>query len=71
MASDKKRRKASKQDRKQSAPPPTGPFKHPDGDRRRRGLSVRVEDAIEHKRLMRQIGLPPDGDEHDDDEAAE
>jgi hypothetical protein len=61
MASDKKRRKSAKQDRKQSAPPPTGLFRHPDGDRRRRGM-FRVDEAIEQKRLSRMIGLPPEED---------
>lgn len=59
MASDKKRRKASKQNRKAAAPSPAGPFRHPDGDRRRRG-GPSAKDAIKHKLKMREVGMPPE-----------
>ena len=57
MASDKKKRKAARQGKKQSTAP--GTFRHRDGDRRRRGLSIRVEDAIAAKRAMQSGALPP------------
>jgi hypothetical protein len=63
MASAKRRRKAARQARKQQQAR-TGPFRHPDGDRRRRGAR-RVEDALAEKRAMRQLGavLLPDEQE--------
>ena len=61
MASGKTRRKAARQARKQRQVR-TGPFRHPDGDRRRRG-GQRVEDALAQKRAMQQFGaiIPPEG----------
>ena len=56
MASEKKRRKAAKKVRPQSP----GPFRHPDGDRRRR---VDVKQAYRDKELLRMIGLPPPADD--------
>jgi hypothetical protein len=52
MASDKKRRKAAKAAKKK---PQAGPFRHPDGDRRRREWATRVEDAIKDKERMRTL----------------
>jgi hypothetical protein len=62
MASEKKRRKAARQAKKMRRPQ-TGPFRHPDGDRRWGG--IRVEDAIAQKRAMQQFGapFPPDEEE--------
>ena len=57
MASDKKKRKAARQTKKQNTP--SGAYRHRDGDRRRRGLSIRVEDAIAAKRAMQTGALPP------------
>jgi hypothetical protein len=61
MASDKKRRKAAKQVRDQQRPA-AGPFRHPDGDRRRRGGSD-VKQAYKNKELLQMIGLPPPADD--------
>jgi hypothetical protein len=65
MASRKQRRKAARSARKQRRPQ-TGPFRHPDGDRRHRG-AMRVEDAIAIKRAMQQFEAPvlPDDPEAD------
>ena len=52
MASDKKRRKAANAAKKK---PQAGPFRHPDGDRRRREWGTRVEDAIKNKERMRTL----------------
>jgi hypothetical protein len=52
MASDKKRRKAAKAAKQK---PQVGPFRHPDGDRRHRGLATRVEDAIKDKERLRTL----------------
>ena len=62
MASSKRRRKDTRQIRKQQQPQ-GGVFRHRDGDRRRRG-AIRVEDAIKAKRAMQQPPeLPlPDGE---------
>lgn len=59
MASDKKRRKADKAAKKTTGPHANGPVRHPDGDRRRRGVKMTIEQALEAKRLSRTIGLPP------------
>jgi hypothetical protein len=60
MASGKKRRKAAKLTKAQQHPR-TGPFRHKDGDRRRRG-GLTADQAIADKRLMQQLGapIPPD-----------
>jgi hypothetical protein len=57
MASCKQQRKSANAARKAKRPP-TGAFRHRDGDRRRRGEGLRVEDAIALKQAM-QGGLPP------------
>jgi hypothetical protein len=66
MASDKQKRKAAKK-AKPAAPQP-GPFRHPDGDRRRRGGPA-YRDGVAAKELLKKIGaveLPDDdGDEPD------
>jgi hypothetical protein len=51
MASDKKRRKAAKAAK---PGPQAGPFRHPDGDRRRRG-GPRVDDVLRDKERMRTL----------------
>ena len=65
MASGKKNRKASKA-AKRTYQPPAGPFRHPDGDRRRRG-GPNVDQAIAHKHQFRELfgapPLPPAGEE--------
>ncbi len=67
MASDKQRKKTAKAKRAADRPPPAGPFRHPDGDRRRRERSVRVEDAIAAKRMLQGRTPHPDdrGDERE------
>jgi hypothetical protein len=57
MASSKKRRKSANLARKDRRPA-TGPFRHPDGDRRRRG-GPSADQAIRDKRAMQQFPLPP------------
>lgn len=54
MASGKKRRKSSRQARKQQIPR-TGPFRHPDGDRRHRG-GMTYEQGLAIKQKMQQSG---------------
>jgi hypothetical protein len=56
MASQKKRRKAIKLNREQKQPP-TGPFRHKDGDRRHRG-GLTADKALANKRAMQQLGAP-------------
>ena len=53
MASDKKRRKAARQARKQQLPR-TGPFRHPNGDRRNRGRYMTYEQAMAIKKMLHQ-----------------
>lgn len=68
MASDRKRRQALKRLRELQSPP-TGPFRHRDGDRRRRqGPSAR--EAIARKRWLQQFGgyPPPDAEPEGDRE---
>ena len=62
MASDKKRRKASKLAKKSTSP--TGPVRHPDGDRRHREHGTRYREAYATKELLRKIGLPPEEPEN-------
>jgi hypothetical protein len=62
MASDKKRRKAAKQARKKDTPA-AGPFRHPDGDRRR---YFDVRQAYANKELLQKIGLPPPADDSEE-----
>ena len=50
MASEKKRRKMAKAAKPK---PQAGPFRHPDGDRRRRG--PRIDDVIKDKERMRTL----------------
>ena len=52
MASGKRKRKAERQVRKQLFPR-TGPFRHPDGDRRRRG-GMTYEQVMEMKRKLHE-----------------
>jgi hypothetical protein len=52
MASGKKRRKAANQTRKAKRSP-AAPFRHPDGDRRRRG-GMTYEQGMAQKRLLQQ-----------------
>jgi hypothetical protein len=59
MASEKKRRKAAKQART----PKPGPFRHPDGDRRRR---FDTRQAYRDKELLQKIGLPPPADDSEE-----
>jgi hypothetical protein len=61
MASDKKRRKAVRQAQKQRQGR-TGAFRHPDGDRRRRG-GERVEDAVARKQAMQRGFIIPASEE--------
>jgi hypothetical protein len=56
MASDKKRRKQAKAAKKATQPAGKA-FRHPDGDRRRRGHSS--EQAIRNKQLMQQFEVAP------------
>ena len=65
MASDKKRRKAAKA----RQPKKPGPFRHPDGDRRRREEMSQYSTIWKQKEMLRLIGaveLPPDEDEPTD-----
>ncbi len=57
MASPKKRRKEIKITRKQRQPR-GGAFRHPDGDRRRRGGTT-YEQGLADKRALRQMGATP------------
>jgi hypothetical protein len=52
MASGKNKRKAARQARKQKSPR-TGPFRHPDGDRRHRG-SMTYEQVMAIKRKLHE-----------------
>jgi hypothetical protein len=65
VASQKKRCKATKLSRQQQQAP-SGPFRHKDGDRRRRGGRT-ADQAMANKRLMQQLGAPaaPDPDEEE------
>jgi hypothetical protein len=60
MASGKKRRKAAKLTKARQQPR-TGPFRHKDGDRRRRG-GLTADQATANKRLMQQLGAPVPSD---------
>jgi hypothetical protein len=63
MASEKKRRKDARQAHKQRLPK-AGPFRHRDGDRRRRAeMAAAVKQALAAKKALQQIGLPlpPEG----------
>ena len=63
MASGKKRRKSAKVTKAQQQQPRTGPFRHKDGDRRRRGGTT-YEVGLANKRAMQQLGAPvPPGPE--------
>jgi hypothetical protein len=63
MARDKKPHKANK---KKYADPKTGEFRHSDGDRRHRGFGAMAKDAVKHKRLMQELGIPPDEPQADE-----
>jgi hypothetical protein len=65
MASDKQRRKQAKATKK-STQPAGKPFRHPDGDRRRRG-GITADQGIANKKLMQQFEVaPPTPDETPD-----
>jgi hypothetical protein len=62
MASDKQRRKQAKAAKKASQPAGKA-FRHPDGDRRRRG-GPDTHAAIKNKQIMQQFEVaPPTPDE--------
>jgi hypothetical protein len=65
MASEKKRRKDINRARK-TQQTRKGPFRHPDGDRRRRG-GMTVEQALAQKRALQQyhIEVPADSEEEE------
>jgi hypothetical protein len=63
MASGKKRRKAGRQARKQQLPR-TGPFRHPDGDRRHRG-GMTYEEGLAIKRKLQQAGAEVPSEEEE------
>jgi hypothetical protein len=63
MASDKKKRKATRQVRKQQLPP-TGTFRHPDGDRRHRG-GMTAREALAIKRKLQQADAITPSDEEE------
>lgn len=70
MASSKKRNKWKAMERKERrAGQPARP--HPDGDRRRRGLSETVDEALRRKRLERQAWLDQPTGEGGPDEPSE
>jgi hypothetical protein len=61
MASDKQRRKQAKA--KKSPQPAGKPFRHADGDRRRRG-GMTADQGIANKKLMQRFEVaPPTPDE--------
>ena len=62
MASGKKRRKTARQARKLNHPQ-TGPFRHPDGDRRHRG-GMTYEEGLAIKKMLQQAGAK----KHDEEE---
>lgn len=64
MASDKKRRKSSRQARKQQLPR-TGPFRHPDGDRRHRG-AMTYEEGLAIKKMRQQTGAETPAEEEEE-----
>jgi hypothetical protein len=53
MASRKRKRKAERQAHKEKYPR-TGPFRHPDGDRRRRGKYMTYEQVLALKQMLHQ-----------------
>jgi len=53
VASGKKKRKAGRQARKLKNPQ-TGPFRHPDGDRRHRGKYMTYEQVMAFKKMQHQ-----------------
>jgi hypothetical protein len=63
MASRKSKRKAERQARKQQTPR-TGPFRHPDGDRRRRG-GMTYEQVMAIKRKLQQTEVLPGAEEEE------
>jgi hypothetical protein len=63
MASRKSKRKAERQSRKQQIPR-TGPFRHPDGDRRRRG-GMTYEQVMAIKRKLQQTEPQPGAEEEE------
>jgi hypothetical protein len=65
MASNKRRRKAAKQARQRQRPQ-TGPFVHPDGDRRHRGGGDAAREAYKNKAILRTIGAVPPADDSEE-----
>jgi hypothetical protein len=65
MASGKKQRKAAKLTREQQQSR-TGPFRHKDGDRRRRGGPT-YDEVLARKQAMQTMGQPilPDAQEEE------
>lgn len=57
MASDKKRNKQAKAAKKATRPAGK-PFRHPDGDRRRRG-GMTADQGTANKKLMQQFEVAP------------
>jgi hypothetical protein len=57
MASDKQRRKQAKASKKANQPAGK-PFRHPDGDRRRRG-GITADQGTANKKLMQQFEVAP------------
>lgn len=57
MASDKKRRKLTKEAKKANQPAGK-PFRHPDGDRRRRGGPT-ADEGVRNKQIMQQFEVAP------------
>lgn len=53
MASEKKRRKAARLTRNQQ--PATGPYRHPDGDRRHREVMAAAIKAAKARRAFEQL----------------
>jgi hypothetical protein len=65
MASSKKRRKETKSKNKRQHPP-TGTFRHADGDRRRRGGQT-YEQGLADKQAMQHFGAPPPVSEEEEE----
>ena len=55
MASEKQKRKHSKRQSKLRRPPPPGPYRHKDGDRRHRG-HMTADEASAAKEILRRTG---------------
>ena len=64
MASGKRKRKATQQARKQRLPQ-TGAFRHPDGDRRRRGEGMTYREVMAIKRVIHGLGTEGESQEEE------